>query len=170
MLYGIAVFPSQEIKEFANHYRRRYDPQFASIEPHLTLRAREDWTEEQLHKVHSHLKHVTAACKPLELHFNRFSTFFPVNNVIYMALSDPEPLEALYNLLCSGVLEEMNKPYAFTPHLTVAQNLDDDELHDVFASLRPKSLDMGCTIDRIMLLKLSDDGIWQPLEQFALGV
>ncbi|NOU95337.1 hypothetical protein GC093_19220 [Paenibacillus sp. LMG 31456] len=170
MVYGIAVFPPDEIKEFANHYRRRYDPQFSVIDPHLTLRAREDWTEEQLNNVINHLEHVTATIKPLKLHFNRFSTFFPVSNVIYLALTDPEPMKALYNIVCSGVLEETNKPYAFTPHLTIAQDLDDDELHDVFASLRPQSLDMGCTIDRIELLMLSDNGLWQALNTFTLQV
>ncbi|MDF2963088.1 MAG: hypothetical protein K0S39_4823 [Paenibacillus sp.] len=168
MLYGIAVFPSKEIKEIANRYRRRYDPQYSFIEPHLTLRAKEAWTEDQLHTIAGHLQQITARQSPLRLHFNRFSTFYPVNNVIYMALSNTEPMHALYSKVCTGILEELNKPYTYTPHLTIAQNLNDDELHDVFGSLRPQALDLSFTVDRIELLQRSEDGIWQPLFAYPL--
>lgn len=43
MFYGIAVFPSTEIREFADLYRRRYDPHFPLLKPHLTLREKEAW-------------------------------------------------------------------------------------------------------------------------------
>ncbi|TDF96618.1 2'-5' RNA ligase family protein [Paenibacillus piri] len=169
MLYGIAVFPSKEIQDTANRLRQRYDPQFAFIDPHLTLRASEDWTDDQLRDVHELLERTAAQCKPIRLHFNRFSTFFPVNNVIYLALSDPEPMQSLYKRICGGgMLAEPDKPYAYTPHLTVAQNLGDDELHDLYGSLRLRDVDIACTVDKLELLRRSADGIWEHMHAYPL--
>ena len=168
MNYGIAVFPSVEIQEFANHYRRRYDPHFALIEPHLTVREKEEWNDQQVHTAIQELERAAEALEPLELQFNRFSTFYPVNNVIYMALADPAPLVRLHQKLCAGPLTEASKLYAYTPHLTIAQSMNDDELHDVLASLKNKPLSFQCTIDRIVLLKQEEDGRWSRHREFLL--
>ena len=38
MRYGIAIFPSKEIQDEANSYRKRYDPHYPLIPPHITLK------------------------------------------------------------------------------------------------------------------------------------
>ncbi|TVY09541.1 2'-5' RNA ligase family protein [Paenibacillus cremeus] len=168
MYYGIAVFPSKEIQEFANDYRRRYDPHFQSIEPHLTVREKEEWNEQQLEEAIAEIERNIESVKPIELHFNRFSAFYPVSNVIYMALSNPQPLLKLHEAICSGPLVETGKPYVYTPHLTIAQELNDDELHDVLASLKNTKLNFKCTIDTIALLRKEADGQWARIKEFKL--
>ncbi|MBP1156207.1 MULTISPECIES: 2'-5' RNA ligase family protein [unclassified Paenibacillus] len=168
MFYGIAVFPPTEIGEFADLYRRRYDPHYPLIKPHLTLRDKEAWDNEQLVGVISQLERAAEEVDPFELNFNRFSTFYPVNHVIYMALANPGPMVDLRNRICTELLSDNEKPYSYTPHVTVAQQLGTDELHDVLSSLRNTSLSLECTIDRFSLLRQEPNGSWSPIREFSL--
>ena len=38
MKYGIVAFPSKKVQDFANSYRKRYDPHYALITPHMTVK------------------------------------------------------------------------------------------------------------------------------------
>ena len=46
MKVGVVIFPSKKLQDLANSYRKRYDPHYALIPPHLTLKASFDSTEE----------------------------------------------------------------------------------------------------------------------------
>jgi 2'-5' RNA ligase len=163
---GIAIFPSKEIQDIANSYRKRFDPHYNRIAPHLTLREPEQWDSSQLTAAAGHLEQVTQTITPFDIHFNRFSSFYPALNVIYMALSNPEPLKKAQALICNGELAENNRPYHFNPHLTVGQQLGDDELHDVLASLKKTELDLTSRVDRIHLLYQTDNHAWTVHQTF----
>ncbi|WP_036745754.1 2'-5' RNA ligase family protein [Paenibacillus sp. UNC451MF] len=167
-MYGIAVFPSKEVQEFANQFRRRYDPHYLFIEPHLTIHSSHQWNESEVQSVTTHLQHVLSSLKRFPLHFNRFSSFYPVNNVVYMALSDPAPIQKLYHAIHNEWLTPPISQYIFTPHVTVAQGLGDDELHDVLSSLRSSRLDLRCTINQVELLQQKEDGVWHKNRSFQL--
>ncbi len=38
MKYGIVAFPSKQLQDFANSYRKRYDSHYTKITPHITLK------------------------------------------------------------------------------------------------------------------------------------
>ena len=38
MKYGIVAFPSKKLQDLANAYRKRYDPHYALITPHMTIK------------------------------------------------------------------------------------------------------------------------------------
>jgi 2'-5' RNA ligase len=167
MNVGIAVFPAKEIQDFANSYRKRYDPHYNWIAPHLTIREPEVWNEEQLNIAIERLERIIPTLSPFELHFNRFSSFYPLNNTIYMALSNPEPIKKCYQTICSELGEATN-PYTYNPHLTVGRDLGDDELHDVLASLKKIEIDLSCQIDRVHLLYQTDNKAWTVHQTFLL--
>jgi 2'-5' RNA ligase len=162
----IAIFPSKEIQDFANSYRKRFDPNYNRIAPHLTLREPEDWSESQLSSAADHLERVTSTISPFNIHFNRFSSSYPADNVIYLALSNPDPLKKVYDVICGGDLAEKSRLEHFNPHLTIAQQLGDDELHDVLASLKKQELDLTSRIDRIHLLYQTDNQSWTVYQTF----
>jgi 2'-5' RNA ligase len=162
----IAIFPSKEIQDFANSYRKRFDPNYNRIAPHLTLREPEDWSESQLSSAADHLERVTSTISPFNIHFNRFSSSYPADNVIYLALSNPDPLKKVYDVICGGDLAEKSRLEHFNPHLTIAQQLGDDELHDVLASLKKQELDLTSRIDRIHLLYQTDNQSWTVHQTF----
>jgi 2'-5' RNA ligase len=166
--FGIAVFPSKEVQDVANSYRKRYDPHYSLIQPHLTIREKEEWSDERLERAVELLEQAAQSIAPFTIHFNRFSTFYPVDNVVYMALSDPEPMQRLYESVCKGELAERNRAYVFNPHLTIGQGMNSDELHDVLASVRTRPLDLTSRIDRFQLLYQTDNGAWTAYQTFLL--
>lgn len=168
MQFGIAIFPSKAVQDVANSYRKRYDPHYSLIQPHLTIREKEQWSEEQLEAAVDHLERAASKVAPFTIHFNRFSTFYPVTNVVYMALSDVAPVERLQQEINSGVLTEPNRSYVFTPHVTIGQQMSSDELHDVLAGLRATPLDLTVKIDRFHLLYQTENGAWTVHQTFLL--
>ncbi|MEI7028364.1 2'-5' RNA ligase family protein [Paenibacillus sp. y28] len=168
MKYGIAVFPPKSIQDTANSLRKRYDPNYSLIPPHLTVREAGETDETGLQHIISHLNQLTAELAPFPITFNRFSTFYPVNPVIYMATADPEPFRRLHRKVCSGPLEVANPRYEFHPHLTIGQNLNNDELHDVLASLRNRPIDLTFIADRLHLLYQTDNRAWTTHQTFLL--
>jgi 2'-5' RNA ligase len=166
--FGIAVFPSKEVQDIANSYRKRYDPHYSLIQPHLTVREKEEWSDEQLRHAVAHLERAAQGLTPFAIHFNRFSTFYPVNNVVYMALSDTEPMQRLHDAVCSGELAEPERAYLYNPHLTVGREMNSDELHDVLAGLRQTPLDLTVRVDRFHLLYETGNGAWTAHQTFLL--
>jgi 2'-5' RNA ligase len=168
MNYGIAVFPPKDVQDAANSQRKRFDPHYTLIQPHITVREAESWDDNKLALAIDHLKQIAAGIAPFGVKVNRFSSFYPVSNVIYMALEDNGPFTSLHNAVCSGILAEPNKKYAFHPHLTIGQSLGNDEMHDVLASLRPRPLNFNFTVDRIHLLYQTENNAWTTHQTFLL--
>lgn len=168
MNYGIALFPSKEVQDFANSYRMRFDPHYNLIQPHLTIREKEHWDNTQLQNAVRQLDELTSQLAPITLQFNRFSSFFPQNNTIYLALQNPEVVQSLYEKVCGSELKETNKPYHFIPHVTVGQNMITDEMHDVLASLKNTPVKLNSLIDRLHLLYQTENGAWTTHQTFLL--
>lgn len=160
MKFGIAVFPSKDVQDFANSYRKRYDPHYNLIPPHLTIREPAEGSVEDMQRALEHLDQLAARKKPFSVRFNRFSTFYPSSNVVYMALEDPQPFIRLYEEVCSGSLQQENPRHHYNPHLTVGQEMTSDELQDVYAGLRKVKVDLQTEIDRIHLLGQIEGRPW----------
>lgn len=47
MKFGVVIFPSKKLQDLANSYRKRYDPHYALITPHLTLKNAFEASEEE---------------------------------------------------------------------------------------------------------------------------
>ncbi|GIP39708.1 putative phosphoesterase YjcG [Paenibacillus sp. J31TS4] len=169
MKYGIVVFPSKDIQDLANSYRKRYDPHYDRIPPHLTVRDAEEWEEGRLEEAVRHLEQTVSGLSPFPVTFNRFSSFAPVANVIYLATEDPSKLTALHDAVCSGPLAVKEQSYHYVPHVTVGQKLGDDEFHDVLSSLKNASVSETFQIDRLHLLYQMDNGGWTVYQTFLLG-
>lgn len=168
MIVGVAVFPPGEVQDFANNYRKRYDPYYALIPPHITVKEQWNCREDDLPSIVEHLNAAAADLSPFEVKLNRFSSFYPVNHVLYLAFENPEPLKTCHDRVCRGMLEEERKPYQYVPHITVGQDMTADELHDVLSSVRSEILDFCFLIDRLHLLYRTESGSWEVRETFSL--
>ncbi|GAB2696780.1 2'-5' RNA ligase family protein [Paenibacillus thermoaerophilus] len=169
MKFGIAVFPNKDVQDFANSYRKRFDSRYALIQPHLTVRPPESGDEARIEEAARALTAVCAELRPFQAELNRFSSFYPVSNVIYLALKDPEPFVELHRRICSGPLAGPRTDYAYTPHLTIGQDLTDEELHDVLSSLRMKPVSLKFRVDRVHLLYQTENGAWTTYQTFLFG-
>ena len=83
MKYGIVAFPSKELQDLANGYRKRYDPHYAHITPHMTIKGVFDANDKEIEEVAKEIKNVTDKHGPFELNVSKVSTFAPITNAIY---------------------------------------------------------------------------------------
>ena len=58
MYFGIATFPAKEVQDFANSYRKRYDPHYTLIPPHITLKERFELEQEKVNQLTQELERI----------------------------------------------------------------------------------------------------------------
>ncbi|WP_085992697.1 YjcG family protein [Oceanobacillus senegalensis] len=168
MKYGIAIFPSKSIQDEANSYRKRYDPHYSLIPPHITLKESFHTDEDQLGELITELKHIANDTKPFTININKVSTFAPVTNTIYFKIEPIQDLIDLQQKMHEGKFEN-NSKHAFVPHITIAQQLADDEYSDVFGTLKMSKFKFEDKIDRFQLLYQLDNNSWTVHETFVFG-
>jgi 2'-5' RNA ligase len=167
MKYSIVVFPSSQVQEIANSYRKRYDPTFDLIPPYIRLKEAFELEEDRLPNLVSHLEQVAQSTDSFTAHFHRISTFHPTSNVIYIAVQNKEPFVALHEKI---VKKCVNTPetYAYVPHLTIGRDLSNDELRDVTSQLSMHKIDLTSEIDSFHLIRPLEDGTWSVYQTFHL--
>jgi 2'-5' RNA ligase len=168
MKYGIAMFPSKKIQDEANSYRKRYDPHYPLIPPHITLKEAFEADDEMIEELIPELKRIANETDPIVLQINKVSSFVPVTNTIYLKVEPNDKLTTLYEKLHEGKFPQ-NKKYAFVPHITIGQKLMDDEYSDIFGRLKMRSFQFEEEIDRFQLLYQLENGSWTVFESFVFG-
>jgi 2'-5' RNA ligase len=167
MRFGVVIFPSKEIQDFANSYRKRYDSNYALIPPHLTINSSFEATGVGIQDIAKRIQEIAKDFQPVSLRISKFSSFAPVNNVIYLKVEPSEELEKLHNDLKLNFTSDQE--YSFVPHITIAQNLSDDEHSDVYESLRMNKVSFEESADRMHLLYQLENGSWTVYETFRFG-
>lgn len=168
MKFGIVIFPSKKLQDFANSFRKRYDPHYALITPHLTLKNPFEASEEKIKDAAKRLHEIAKDVNPFPLNVTKISSFKPVNNVIYLKVEPNEELETLNREFNTNFIGEPSE-YAFVPHITIGQKLSNDEHSDVYSSLRLQQVQHSETVDRFHLLYQLENGSWTVYETFRLG-
>ncbi len=166
MKYRVVIFPSEKLQEIANSFRARYDSHYALIPPHITLK--EPFEVEDVKKLVNEIKRIVNKVYPFPLIIYKYRSFHPVSNTIYMGIQENEELLTLYNQLNSVVLEKKQK-IQFVPHITIGQNLENAEFHDVLGRLKMETIHHEEICDRIQLLHELENGTWGVYETFLLG-
>ncbi|WP_223700633.1 YjcG family protein [Sutcliffiella deserti] len=170
MKYGIAIFPSKKLQDFANSYRKRYDAHYALIPPHITLKTAFEINESDMRAVTEELSSIAKETPPISINIHKVSSFVPVNNVIYLKVDPDEELLSLHEKLHAGMgYFEDNREYSYVPHITIGQNLSDDEHSDVLGSLKMTEIEHEEVADRFHLLYQLEDGMWTVYETFRFG-
>lgn len=166
--YRIVIFPSKHIQDAANSHRMRYDPRYALIPPHLTLKESFKADENQIQELVSELKKIAKEIKPFKIHINKISDFAPVTNAIYFKVEPTEELTTLNEKMHQGKFTKDRK-HPFVPHITIAQDISEGEFHDILGSLQMKEIAFEDEIDRFHLLYQLENGSWTVYDSFVLG-
>ncbi|GGP14485.1 YjcG family protein [Oceanobacillus neutriphilus] len=168
MKYGIAIFPSKTVQDQANALRKRYDPRYSLIPPHITLKYPFETNSDEIDEVVQALHKIAGSVDPFYIHINKVSTFEPVTNTIYLKVEPIEQLKMLNEQLQQGIFEN-NQDHSFVPHITIAQDLVHDEFRDVVGRLKMEGFEIKDYIDRFQLLYELENGSWTVYETFLLG-
>ncbi|MBM4764275.1 YjcG family protein [Bacillus sp. B15-48] len=167
MKFGIVMFPSKKIQDFANSFRKRYDSNYSLIPPHITLKSAFKATEGEIIPISTKLHEIVKHFDPIVIKISKFSSFAPVNNVIYLKIDPCDKLNSLHSMLNSTF--DGGPDYNFAPHITIGQKLSDDEHSDIYGSLRMNKVLFEETIDRVHLLYQLENESWTVYETFRLG-
>lgn len=168
MKYGIVAFPSKKLQDLANTYRKRYDPHYALITPHMTIKDAFEADDAQIGDISTKISEIAAKFAPLQIHASRVSSFYPTTNTIFFRVEPTPQLESLQKDV-QDALQIGAPKHVFVPHITIAQKLSASEHDDVFSQLRMIGVDEKETIDRIHLLYQLEDGSWTVYETFKLN-
>ena len=168
MKYGVVAFPSKKLQDLANSYRKRYDPHYALITPHMTLKGVFEANDNEIEELAKNISKVANQHKPFKLQTTSISSFAPVTNAIYFKVIQSEELLKLHHDLHHESLGS-EAEYAFVPHITIAQKMDSGEHDDIYAQLRMTGVDHEEIIDRLHLLYQLEDGSWTVYETFRLN-
>lgn len=167
MKYGVVAFPSKKLQDLANGYRKRYDPHYALITPHMTIKGVFDADDKEIEQVANAIKEVASKHKPFELNVSKVSTFAPITNTIFFKVTVNDDILALHKDLNEDFFGDPSE-YSFVPHITIAQKLTSGEHDDIIGQLKMVGADHTEMIDRIHLLYQLEDGSWTVYETFRL--
>jgi 2'-5' RNA ligase len=168
MKCGVVIFPSTLIQEKVNAYRKRFDPKYTLISPHITIKRGFELSEDKLPEIVTTLKEIASQTKPFEIEINKVSHFAPVNNVIYLKVTASDELKKLHEQMYSSPLTT-KKEYAFVPHITLAQELSSAEFSDIFGKLSMEQFSHTETISSFQLVYELENGSWEVYESFNFG-
>lgn len=169
MKYGVAIFPSKKLQDLANSYRKRYDTKYAFIPPHLTLKQPFEATETEISAIAERLEAIARKFQPFALNVTKAKSFQPVSNTIYFKVEMSKELEELHEVLHDEQFFKTESEHAFIPHITIAQDLSDNEHSDVLGQLSMLDISHEEEVKRIHLLYQLEDGTWTVYETFRLG-
>ena len=168
MKYGIAIFPSKPIQDEANAYRKRYDPKYELVPPHITLKDGFLANQETIQELIIELKKIANEVDPFSIQITKVSSFAPVTNTLYFKVEPNDQLTYLVNKMHEGKFSK-EMEHAFVPHITIAQDLSDGEYSDVRGTLEMMKVEFEDVIDRFQLLYQLENGSWTVYETFVFG-
>ncbi|MCD1144832.1 2'-5' RNA ligase family protein [Kocuria sp. LUK] len=143
------------------------DPASYAVPAHITLMiAPQDasWDD-----VVERVRTVAREWAPFRVEIDGTGTFRPVTPVVYLRIAEgAEQCRALHEALHGERLVSAS-PFAFHPHVTIAQAVEEEDLDRAQQMLR--TYRAGFLVDRIGLYELDADGTWRTREEipFANG-
>lgn len=169
MKYGVVIFPSKRLQDYANSFRKRYDPHITLIPPHVTLVNPFESTEGEIKGITENLYKIAQSISPFTLDVYKVKTFHPAVNKIYLAIKKNEQLLNLHNKLNADVFSNNEKTESFVPHITIGQKLSNREHSDIVGQLTMMDVSFSELVDRFHLLYQLENNQWSTYETFHLG-
>ena len=73
MYYGIVAFPQKHVQDKVNALRKRYDPHYSLIPPHITLKEKFELSDDKLEKAVQDLERIAKEVKAFQIKFHKIS-------------------------------------------------------------------------------------------------
>lgn len=174
-LYFIAIMPPDDIAQRVQGVKKEFVDTYNSSEaygkpPHFTLHPPFKAPEDIEEVVIPQLIFFAEDQQPFQVELSGFNHFR--NDVIYIDVADPEPMQALHADLEEYLQNEMgfsergSKNKEFTPHMTVAnRDLTNQNFKRAWQEFSSRNFNYSFEVSSIFLLK-HDYQRWQPFYEF----
>jgi 2'-5' RNA ligase len=171
MFYALVHYPSIDIKHI-NQFRRKYDPHVALINPHITFVFLVPESVGEANLI-SHIESVLNHWQPFAIQLKGLHKAW--DQWLFLILAEGnESVTRLHRELYSGILAAYYRPdIEFVPHLGLGLFARQDANYDIrnpqevpldvekysqaLKEAQQLDLDYHCVIDRLLLVKISDD-------------
>jgi len=168
MIYALVNYPCI-YTERINQFRRKHDPQFELIEPHITLMfpVQESVGEE---KLVFHLASVLRNWHSFPIHLQGCQ--ISSDDHLFLLIQDGKiDTIRLHDEIYTGILADYwRKDIPFIPHLTLGVvNRNSTDRNQVLREAEELSIDYYCHLSKLHLVKVNDDRtkiVWS--EEFLL--
>lgn len=164
----LTILPSKELQTKLNSYRKRYDPNYIHIQPHVHFYPAFHMEKEQLPTLTKDLEAFLSTKKVFPLEVLRFSSLFPAENLIYCKLKEELFYEQTIQFLDSLSYINKDSTVSWQPHITIASNLSNDEHSDLLGRVKLLSFSKTELVKEITLFKQQDDNNWIKVTTFSL--
>ncbi|BCJ37693.1 phosphoesterase [Actinocatenispora thailandica] len=164
---GVAIDVPEPWGSYLNRCRAQAgDPQAEYVPTHLTLLPPTEIGDDAEPVVERHLAQVAARHAGFSLLLRGTGTFRPITDVVFVAVAAGiSECERLAADVRSGPLEREIK-YPYHPHITVAQDVPQPALDQVFTDLA--GFEVRFDVVGFRLFVHNGDSRWRPRRDFAL--
>src|SRR3954453_15188800 len=118
MMYRVVIFPGKPLQDLANSYRKRYDPHYGLIPPHIMLINGFEAKQEQINKMVQTLHEVSNHTTPFDINITKFSSFQPVNHIIYLKIEPKDDFENLHAKIVEAIRNYVHE-HLFVPYIAI---------------------------------------------------
>lgn len=173
--FFIALLPPEEVQNYANEVKQHFADVYHSkaaqkSPPHVTLQPPFEWEMEDLPRLENYLETFAKAQKSVPMTLLGYGAFAP--RVIFIdVIKSPELLMLQKDLMAYveeslGIIHDVSKKRAFSPHLTVAfQDLKRQDFYTAWKEFKQRELYFRFTVSQLTLL-IHDGQRWQVERNF----
>lgn len=165
---GVAVaIPEPWGSELQDYRTAIGDTTATQIPTHITLVPPTEVDAEAVPDVEQHLAQAAAVVDPFVVRLRGTGTFRPVSPVVFVAVAEGiAGCEQLAGAVRRGPLD-VDLSFPYHPHVTVAHELDDPVLDEVFEDL--SRFECRFDVDAFHLYVHDHQHGWQPTREFPLA-
>ena len=155
MIYALVHYPNIDNRQI-NRFRKKYDPQFNMIAPHVTIMfpVPESVGEDNL--VY-HIENVLCNWQPFSIHLQDVQ--LSSDDYLYLVLQNGrEAVIRLHNEIYTGVLVDfLRKDIPFIPHLTLGVLNQNSKISSLaLEEARQLRIDQRCEFEKLHLVKINN--------------
>ena len=168
-IFGVVLLVPDVLSRATDGIRRRYDPNFSRIGPHVTVLPPRPLPLTR-REVLDAVRRAADVTRPFACSLGVIRTFDPVMPVVYASLRRGRaPLRRLHARLARGRLRGAEM-FPYVPHLTLGQKLDSRRLRRAMALSERifSSLEKSWTAERLVVVERLTEDRWLSLSPIPL--
>lgn len=163
------LLPENKETEKLNSIRKKYDPSYREIWPHMTLVypfGKVDGSE-----IREHINKVIKNFEPFEVSFKKTGKSAKENYLYLLVNKGKKKILKLHEKLHTGPLKNHHNPEMpnYIPHITLGVFDSKEDINEAIKSLQKKKLNFRFFFDRIHLMEFDDNNSLNKIEEFYLG-
>jgi len=165
---GVAIAVPEPWGSKLRKYRSALgDPAADRIPTHITLVSPHDVEPDAIPAIEQHLAEAATINGCFPVHLRGTGTFRPVSPVVFVALADGiSSCEMLALSVRRGPLE-LDVPFPYHPHVTVAHEMEDEHLDRAFTEL--SGFECEFEVGAFSLYEHDPSAGWHPTREFSLN-